>query len=315
MDNNSNVDYLIIADIIENIFGKFRKHNEYRYQISIDCPVCSEEIKGLTSGDGKGNLEINYKKNIFKCWSCSDTHQTHGSLYKLIKKYGDTKSLKKYVMYRPDDNGDIELKNYKPIFLPKEFVNFNKVSLGLKLTPHYKQAFNYIQSRNITSEMIDKFNIGFCYKGKYEHRIIIPSYDEYDDLNYFIARSYLTNTKYKFQNPEAEKESIIWNESLIDWHEDIYIVEGVFDSIFIENSIPLLGKFMSSHLHHKLYNQAKKNVIIILDPDAKDQAELLYHKLNCGKLMGRVFIVQLEGDKDVADLKGEINDYRIKQLD
>ena len=44
-------------------------------------------------------------------------------------------------------------------------------------------------------------------------------------------------------NPEAQKEIIIFNEHLIDWNEPIYIVEGAFDSIFIPNSIPMLGKF------------------------------------------------------------------------
>jgi len=41
----------------------------------------------------------------------------------------------------------------------------------------------------------------------------------------------------------------------------------------------------------------------------------LYHKMNCGKLMGRVFVVKLEGDEDIADLKGDLGNYKIKQID
>jgi len=310
---NHEIDYSGVIDILEDLFGNYKLHNDYRGQISFDCPVCSYDIKGLEHGDGKGNLEINYKHNVYKCWVCAESHDTHGSLFRLIKKYGTAKQLKKYQLLRPEDV-DAPKKNYKQVRLPKEFISFKSASSGLKLTPHFKQAWNYIKSRNITDEMIEKFNIGFCYEGQYENRIIIPSYDKDGNLNYFIARSYLSRTKMKYKNPEIDKETLIWNEHIIKWEEPIYIVEGAFDSIFVDNSIPMLGKYMTQNLFNKLYNSANR-IIILLDPDAWTDAERLYHKLNCGKLMGRVGIVKLEGDKDIADLKGDLSQYKIKQLD
>ena len=307
------IDFSGVIEILEDILGDYKMHNDYRGQMSFDCPVCSYDIKGLDHGDGKGNLEINYKQNVFKCWVCAETHETHGSLFKLIKKYGTPKQLKKYQLLKPEDF-DTPKRVFKQVRLPKEFIPFKNVSLGLKLTPQFKQAWNYIKSRNITDEMIEKYNIGFCYQGLYENRIIIPSYDINKNLNYFIARSYLTRTKMKYKNPEIDKESLIWNEHLINWDEPLYIVEGAFDSIFLNNSIPMLGKYMTQNLFNRLYNSAKK-IIIVLDPDAWSDAEKLFHKLNCGKLMGKVWIVKLEGDKDIADLKGDLSEYKIKQLD
>jgi DNA primase len=311
---NQKVDYSGVVDILEDILGEPKLHNDYKGQISFDCPVCSYDIKELDHGDGKGNLEINYHNSVFKCWSCSETHGTHGSLYKLIKKHGNKKQLKKYEILRPDENEENSKRTYKQVKLPKEFIAFKDVSAGLKLTPQYRQAYNYIKKRNITEEMLVRYNIGFCYTGEYENRIIIPSYDENKYLNYFIARSYLVKTKLKYKNPEAQKEIIIFNEYLINWDETVYIVEGAFDSIFIPNSIPMLGKFMSEHLFNKLYDNAKK-IIIILDPDAYGDQEKLYHKLNCGKLMGKVWSLKLEGDKDIADIQGDISGYKIKQID
>lgn len=308
------VDYTPVFEILEDIFGEYKNHNDYRCQVSFDCPVCSYEIKGLENGDGKGNLEVNYKYGVFKCWVCAETHETHGSIFKLIKKFGTKKQLKNYELLKPENGGDTNKRVYNQIKLPTEFIAFKDASMGLKLTPEYKKAYNYIKKRNITDLMLQIYNIGFCYKGIYENRIIIPSYDEDRRLNYFIARSYLDYTKLKYKNPEAQKEIIIFNEHLVDWNEPIYIVEGAFDSIFIPNSIPMLGKFMSEHLFEKLYNNAKK-IVIVLDPDAWDDAEKLYHKINCGKLMGKVWIVKLEGDKDIADLKGDLSEYKIKQID
>lgn len=308
------IDYTPVFEILEDIFGDYKNHNDYRCQVSFDCPVCSYDIKGLERGDGKGNLEVNYKYGVYKCWVCAETHDTHGSIYKLIKKYGTPKQLKKYELLRPEDTEDSTKRVYKQVKLPKEFVAFKDASIGLKLTPQYKQAFAYIKKRNITDLMLQIYNIGFCYTGLYENRIIIPSYDEEKRLNYFVARSYLSKTKLKYKNPEAQKEIIIFNEHLINWDETIYIVEGAFDSIFIPNAIPMLGKFMSDHLFKKLYENAKK-IVIVLDPDAWNDAERLYHRINCGKLMGKVWIVKLEGDKDIADLRGDLSEYKIKQID
>ena len=72
---------------------------------------------------------------------------------------------------------------------------------------------------------------------------------------------------------------IIWNEHLIDWELPVYIVEGVFDSIFLPNSIPMLGKKMYPKLFNLLYINAKK-IVIILDSDAWSNTEKLYHNLN-----------------------------------
>lgn len=306
------VDYEPIIDILEDILGDYRSHNEYSGQISFDCPVCSYDLKGLDHGDGKGNLEINYIQNVYKCWACGDVNDTHGSVHKLIKKHGNQKQLKKYELLMPDER-EGTIKVYKKVKLPKEFTSFKTASQGLKLTHHYRRALAYLRSRNITDEMINRFNIGFCYTGEYANRIIIPSYDADENLNYFIGRSYETKTKFKYKNPEAQKDIIIFNEYLINWLKPIYIVEGAFDSIFLPNSIPMLGKVMSEQLFSLLYQKAYE-IIVVLDPDAIDNAEKIYHKLNGGRLFGYVWIIKLEGDKDIADLQGKLDEYKKIQL-
>src|ERR1019366_2001781 len=174
-ESDVQTDYSGILEIIKEIFGEVRNYNDYKQQLSVDCPVCSIE-KGLDGGDGRSTLEINLRLGVYRCWSCAETNDTHGTLYKLIKTYGSSKQLKKYKLLKPDQDTDQPLKVNKKIYLPQEFVSFKSASNGLKMTHYYKQAINYLRKRNITDEMIDKFNIGFCYSGIYENRIIIPSY-------------------------------------------------------------------------------------------------------------------------------------------
>lgn len=312
--NGQKSDYTDIVEILEDILGESRNHNEYSGQMTFNCPTCSYDIKGLDEGDGKYNLEVNYVEGVYKCWVCSDTHDTHGTLHKLVKKFGTKKQLKRFEILMPETDGERAKKNYKKVRLPKEYIPFESASAGLKMTPQYKRAFNYIKRRNITDEQIKKFKIGFCYEGEYENRIIIPSFNQENELNYFVGRSYLSKPFIKYKNPDAEKEIIIFNENLIDWDKPIYLVEGPFDSIFVPNSIPMLGKHMSDYLFNLLYERAKE-IIILLDGDAWEDAQKLFHKINCGKLYNKVWIIKLNEEEDIADLCGDLTGYEKKKLD
>ncbi len=308
----SAVEYDQIIEILEDILGEPRKHNDYNGQISFDCPVCSHEIKGLDHGDGKGNLEVNYHLGIYRCWACSDTHNTHGILKWLIQSYGTPKHLKLFEILWPDEVKERE-RIYESVKLPQDFILFSSASEGLKKTHYYREAKNYLDKRNVTDDLIKRFNIGFCYQGEYKFRIIIPSYDDNYRLNYFIGRSYLSNPVLKYKNPQAKKDEIIWNEHLIDWNKPVYIVEGAFDSIFLPNSIPMLGKVMSEKLFALLYMKAKE-IVVICDGDAWENTQKIYWKLNGGKLFGKIWAVKLPIDKDIADLQGKLEDYNKIQL-
>jgi hypothetical protein len=304
----SEVDYEPIVEILIDILGDYKFHNENTGQISFSCPVCSYEIKGLDNLDGKGNLEVNYKEGVYKCWACSETHDTHGRLHYLVKKYGSPKLFKKFCLLIPDEVGELKKAQYKRVRLPQEYISFKDASAGLKMTPMFKVPYNYLKQRNVTDEMIEKFKIGFCYEGKYKNRIIIPSYDKDEILNYFVARSHETKPYKKYDNPKAEKQIIIFNEYLINWDLPVSLVEGPFDHIFVPNSIPMLGKKISDLLFDTLYEKAKK-ITIILDGDAYDDTVKLYEKLNGGKLFGKIWATKLPVDKDIADLQGDLTLY------
>jgi hypothetical protein len=113
----------------------------------------------------------------------------------------------------------------------------------------------------------------------------------------------------KYKNPTIPKDEIIFNEGLIDWFEDVYLVEGAFDGFFLNNSIVMLGKKMSALLFETLYEKALRNIIICVDGDAWADGLKLYHELNGGRLYNKIKIVKLPGDKDICDLKGQIEEY------
>jgi len=281
--------------ILDTCLGEARKHNESTGQIAYDCPECSLS-KGMDGGDGKGNFEVNYKKNVYKCWSCAELNGTKGSIIKLIKHYGNDKLLEEYKIFKPD------VFMHEPSIhgvdkLPDEFIPLSKVPD--KPCKHRNQALTYLYKRRIGDEMIKKYDIGYCIYGKYRFRVIIPSKDEFGQINFFVSRAYGKNNL-KYLNPQADKTKLIFNEDKIDWDSTVYLVEGVFDHIVLPNSIPMLGKFITTKLFDRLQERANAYVTILLDDDAYEDGINLYKKLNVGNLYSRIRIIKMPQGFDIS---------------
>lgn len=277
------MNYLI--NIFENFLGDTKKHNHETGQAAFDCPACSME-KGMYQGDGKGNLEINYNKGVYKCWVCYETNHMYGSLENLIKKYGNKTQLKEYLLLKPENQFANKDHDKIIVRLPEGYKKLSECT-----DKDYKSdlAKKYLKNRNIGEDIIEEFNIGYTISGDFKNRVIIPSYDEDGNLNYFIARWFLNKkTKVKYLNPHAEKYEIIFNENKINWDATIYLVEGVTDHIVVPNSIPLLGKFLSEKLKEKLLEKSKAFIVVLLDSDAYEDSLRLYNELNVGELKGRI---------------------------
>ena len=118
-----------------------------------------------------------------------------------------------------------------------------------------------------------------------------------------------TKRRDKYKNPSVPKDEIIFNEGLIDWTKDIFLVEGAFDSFFLDNPLVMLGKKMSKLLFETLYTKSEGNLIVCVDGDAWEDGLKIYHELNGGRLYNKIKIVKLPKDKDICDLRGKIDEY------
>jgi DNA primase len=293
----------VLVELLSDVLGAPHQHYESKGQISFDCPVCAAE-KGLENGDGKGNLEINYSRHVYKCWACGETLGTQGPLGKLFDKFATKKQKKVYELIKPEELKQEEKKKVR-LRLPQGFTTFK--DSNPRFIPHI-EAYNYLKSRGITDEIIEKFKIGYTATGDYAYRIVVPSYDTENTLNYFVARAWVPK-KMKYKNPPVPKDEIIFNEGVVDWKKDVYLCEGVFDSFFLPNPIVMLGKKMSRLLFETLYLKAEGNIIICTDGDAFTDGFKLYHELNGGKLYNKIKLIKLPADKDVCDLRGQIDEY------
>jgi len=280
------MDYTFLLGSIENILGK--SHKKARDNYAFHCPFCNHR---------KPKLEINLHtneegKNFWECWVCQTRGRTIRSLlYQLKTPREQAAEILKYV----PKGGSIEYKNLSILEIPKEFQPLHNSPNTSVVASLVKK---YLYERGLTDNDFIKYGIGYCTSGEYGGRVLIPSYNASNQLNFFVARSYDGNY-YKYRNPEVSKD-IIFFENLINWNQPIILCEGVFDAIAVKrNAIPLLGKSISTSLYKKIITSPLKDVYVALDTDARDQALQISEKLlNQGK---RVFLVDLP-DKDPSEM-------------
>ena len=145
----------VLVELLRDVLGHEKQHYESKGQISFDCPVCADE-KGLDSGDGKGNLEINYSKHVYKCWSCGETYGTQGPLGKLFDKHATKAQKKVYNLIKPEELKQQDAKRTQ-LRLPEGYTTFE--DSNARFIPHI-EAYRYLQSRGINDELIKKYKIG-----------------------------------------------------------------------------------------------------------------------------------------------------------
>jgi len=265
--------------------GKSTSKGNFAYH----CPFCNHH---------KPKLEVNLSENEkgehpWHCWVCDKRGKSLVKLFKLIEataeKINELKSLVKYT------SGVETVVVDKKVELPKEFKPLSNQYNSIT----YKHAISYLKRRQVTSNDIIKYNIGYCESGKYNNCIVVPSYDKDGILNYFTARSFDKNSSIKYKNPDVSRD-IIPFELFINWNIPIILCEGPFDALAIKrNVIPLLGKNIQQNLRKKLVTSKVQKIYIALDKDAIKQALSFCEELiNEGK---EVYLVDMQ-DKDPGEM-------------
>jgi DNA primase len=217
----------------------------------------------------KPKLQVNIQTGKWHCWV---SNQGGHNLYQLFKKagagYNDFKELNKLLgdvsFYKKDDDTTTD-----DVRLPQEYKSLSDPFDTSLIKEH---AIRFLRKRGITKEDITRYNLGYCQSGKYNNRIIIPSYDSKGQLNYFVGRDFYSSN-FKYMNPPNVAKDVIGFDLYINWSLPIILVEGVFDAMSVKsNSIPLFGKTILPKLYGKIVEKKVKDIFIILDSDAFDDA-------------------------------------------
>ncbi len=227
--------------LISSRLQKFKKVKPDLYNFR--CPICGDSQKNKNKC--RGYMYVVKNNTNFKCHNCGASL----SLNNFIKKL-DTTLHKQYTLEKfKEGHTGRNFVSEEPVFEFKKPV-FKK-KLDLPKASENDDARKYLEDRKLNPEK-------FYYTNKFkewtntkkqtfdstyrdEQRIIIPMYDKGKNLIGFQGRS-LTPNSVKYITVMLEDEAPkIYGLETINEKLPIYVVEGPFDSTFIDNSVALCG--------------------------------------------------------------------------
>jgi hypothetical protein len=171
-----------------------------------------------------------------------------------------------------------------------------------------KSAIDICKKRFIPEEIWSKFFVALPGKGSiYSNRMIIPFYDNEDDVYYWQGRALLDGQNPKYLNRLSSKDESVYNIYNVDKTKPIFITEGPIDSMFIENSVATLGLEVSDKMKEII--NSFDNAIYLFDGD-ESGIRTSQKYINQGKkvFLWENFIKELKLPKRE---KWDINDFMV----
>ena len=227
--------------LVSSRLQKFKRVKSDLYNFR--CPICGDSQKHKNKARG---YIYQVKNNTnFKCHNCGASMSLNNFLKTIDTTLHKQYTLEKFKEGHTGRNFVVEEPTFtfkKPVF---------KSKLDLPKASEDPDARRYLEKRKLNPE---KFYFTDSFKrwtntkkqtfdtiGRDEPRIIIPMYNQEKDLIGFQGRSLIPNSvKYITVMLEDEAPKIYGLDTI---NEDlpIYVVEGPFDSTFVNNSVALCG--------------------------------------------------------------------------
>ena len=230
--------------LVSSRLQKFKKVKADLYNFR--CPICGDSQKNKNKC--RGYFYVVKNNTNFKCHNCGSSLSLNNFLKKIdttlykqytMEKFKEGHTGKNFVVDQP------VLKFNKPVFrkkvdLPKATENDSAKNylLKRKLNPdkfYYAEKFkSWVNTQKKT----------FDYTGRDEPRIIILMYDEEKQLIGFQGRA-LDSSPNKYITIMLQEDAPkIYGLDSINREKPIYIVEGPFDSTFVETVLLCAGPML-----------------------------------------------------------------------
>lgn len=292
-----------LVSLLNRVMNQQARLRKGYMQAMYHCPFCNEQKK-------VPKLEVcleGVDLGSWHCWICNARGSNLKSLFfklKAARQYVDELFSLIGHRYRERKETTQTIDHVLP-------TGFKPLSKNID-SYEFDAAWYYLAKRGVTRNDVLRYNIGYCTDGEYEKRIVVPSYDKDGNLNFFSARDYTEQSRYKYMLSPWSKD-IIGFEVFINWKEPVTIVEGAFDAFAVKNNvIPLFGTTLPFTLKLALVENEVKRVNLLLDNDALKRAIDIYDRLE--DIHGDridVHLIKLEG-KDPSVMGFEKTDEIIK---
>lgn len=258
------------TSFIENLTNRTHMSND-GVNISIWCPFCKHSNKN------KLKLVIHLEKNFWHCWICD---KKGSDVSYIVSRFNKSKvNESKTLFRRKNASNEFKINLFGEEFLDEEIIEIVEIPDGFKLlannysspNPDIRAVFKYAIKRGINKHKMCFLRLGVSTDLEFKRSLIIPSFNDKGDLNFYTARRIDADTSspVKYKNASVAKKEIIFNELYIDWSLPLTIVEGPLDLLKTnDNATCLLGSSLTYDM--KLFKKIVENKTVVnlaLDKD------------------------------------------------
>lgn len=264
---------------------RYKVVNINPYSINFRCPICGDS----QTHKQKARAYIYEKKGQFKynCFNCG----VNFPFWVFLKDYYPNIYLDYKIDWMKNKFGD----NYQSISIPdfstKTEFDTSQFFLGtqLSLLQDDNVFISYVKSRcipfkywkslwgcsdiNLITRQIDKYKNA---KFVSEPVIVVPLYNEYRKFSYISVRTISPSSFMRYLILGLDEVyPKIWGLEFIDYNKPIFILEGQFDAMCVENALALLGTSKAQsieYLSNKINNI--KDIIFVFDSDFRYNKEV-----------------------------------------
>jgi hypothetical protein len=260
------------------------------------CPICGDSQKNKTKARG-----YFFKKNndfFYKCHNCGASLSLYRFLEEVIPSLVKEYSVERWRAgengrsnyIKPDENKMFGI-NFKPKFKPKNKYLESLVPISKLSKSHV--AYKFCKLRNIPERHYDilyycddfgtfmrKLDPDCLAVGK-EERLIIPFFNKNGDV--VGAQGRLLTLKDEAKARQSARYITVKADKSIDrlwyglWRTDpkkkVYVVEGPLDSLFIPNTIAMVGAGAIEQIHPRL---TESEVVYALDNEPRNRQIVNY---------------------------------------
>lgn len=188
-------------------------------------------------------------------------------------------------------------------------------SEGDKNSFFFKQALNYVASRNISKKYIKEMGYILNPGNKFDRRLFMPFFED-GSLVFFIARDYTNKKKNKYINSFGSAEDKVFNIDKINEDECLFVFEGLFDAMTLEEQIGTakIKSVLTEKQIIKIWDKAPRKIILVPDNDkagfysVKRDYDLL-RRYKPPSLKSKILIYE------IPDSYKDFNEFNEKKID
>ncbi|MFA5928945.1 MAG: CHC2 zinc finger domain-containing protein [Candidatus Margulisiibacteriota bacterium] len=275
------------------------------------CPFHQEKSPSFT---------VNPQKNIWHCFGCGEG----GNVYTFLMKVNNWPFIE--AVENVAERVGISLPKSDFEKREKDKYGFLYRQLEKEKNEHIQElasttglaARKYLASRELSAELINKFQLGYASSGRFQNRLIFPIHDLKDRCIAFGGRiladqeqtaKYINSSESPVYTKGNHLYALNIAKNAIQKKDQAVVVEGYMDVIAchqagIDNAVGVLGTALTVS-QARLLARFTKNIILVFDSDAAGRK---------ATLRSLELLANDELDLSVAILPGKDPDETIRQF-